>query len=82
MTTSRQAPEIEQGSFAYHPRTADQLDITPAADGLGVVIGIYNNRGNGQYTTIDVALPDVAVIIGALVNARGRAQLITMWAAK
>lgn len=67
---SRQAPEVEPTSFVYHPRTADQLDITPTLDGLGVMIGIYNNRDGGRYTTIDVSIPDVEDVIGALRQAK------------
>lgn len=66
MNNTTQAPEKQPGTFVYHPRTADQLDISPTSDGLGVLIGIYNNRDGGQYTTIDVSLPDVERLILAL----------------
>jgi hypothetical protein len=61
-------------AFTYHPRTADQLDISPMPDGLGVLIGIYNNQDNGQYTTIEVAIPDVETVVGALRAAKMQAQ--------
>lgn len=73
MTAVQKPADRSAESFTYHPRTADQLDISPTSDGLGVLIGIYNNRDNGQYTTVDVAIPDVESIIGALRRAKAQA---------